>query len=273
MFESLRRISSTSAFQVRVTEAKRLWYRNRGELIRYGRHKLRYIPGTRPVRLKYLNSSDVVVRNDALQINFFLEHVKAGGFVLDIGGHFGQYAVLLASLVSDSGRVVTFEPDQDAQAVLKKNLELNGFSGRVEIESLALFDRPGEHSFFSKGADSMSSLVRSGLGTNAFASGIREYHVRTARLDDYLTDRNLGSPAFIKLDTEGAEINILRGAPKVLRSDTTIICELHPYAWDEFGTSFEELQLLVRESGKTIEYLDPTTRIQDGARYGAAIIR
>lgn len=119
----------------------------------------------------------------------------------------------------------------------------------------------------------MSSLARSGLGRNAFASDVLEYSVKTARLDDYLASRNLGCPAFIKIDTEGAEINILRGALKLLRSDTTIICELHPYAWDEFSTSFEELLLLVRESGKTIEYLDPAMRIQDGPYYGATIIR
>lgn len=76
----------------------------------------------------------------------------------------------------------------------------------------------------------------------------------------------------MKLDTEGAEINILRGAPKLLRSGATIICELHPYAWEEFGTSFKELLALVGDSGKTIEYLDPTMRVRDGAYYGAAII-
>jgi len=255
-----------------VVAAKRLWYRERGEPIQYGSHKLRYLPGTRPVRLKYEDSPDVTVRNDVTQINFFLDSVKPGDFVLDIGGHFGQYAVLLGSLVSDCGRVISFEPDPKARETLRANLQLNTFADRVEIEPLALFDQEGEHTFFSKGADSMSSLAKSGLGKNASSPDVVEYAVKTVRLDDYLAKRDLGWPRWIKLDTEGAEINILKGASEVLRSGATIVCELHPYAWEEFGASFEELLRLVIDAGKTIEYLDPSMRIQDGAFYGAVII-
>jgi FkbM family methyltransferase len=272
MFQSLRQLSNTSSFHRSVVAARRLWYRQRGEPIQYRSHKLRYLPGTRPVRLKYVNSSDVTVRNDVAQINFFLDSVKPGDFVLDIGGHFGQYAVLLGSLVSDRGRVISFEPDPRARETLDVNLQLNALFDRVEIESLALFDRDGEHTFFSKGADSMSSLARSGLGQNASSPDVVEYSVRTIRLDDYLARRGLGPPRWIKLDTEGAEINILKGASEVLKSGVTIICELHPYAWEEFGTSFDELLRLVIGAGKTIEYLDSSMRIQDGAFYGSVII-
>jgi FkbM family methyltransferase len=256
-----------------VIAAKRLWYRERGEPIQYGPHNLRYLPGSRPVRLKYANSPDVAVRNDVKQISFFLESVKPGDFVLDIGGHFGQYAVLLGSLVSDNGQVISFEPDPRAREILRANLQLNNLVDRVEIEPLALFDREGEHMFFSKNADSMSSLVRSGLGGNASSPDVVELKVKTARLDDYLGSRSFGLPRWIKLDTEGAEINILKGSSEVLKSDATIVCELHPYAWEEFGTSFDELLRLVTDAGKTIEYLDPSVRIENGAVYGAVIIR
>ena len=272
MFAALKKISGTPSFHRKLIEAKKLWYRDQGEPIQYGEHKLRYLPGTRPVRLKYKDSLDVTVRNDVRQINFFLESVRSCDFVLDIGGHFGQYAVLFASLVSDSGRVITFEPDPAAREILLQNLKLNGFANRVEIESLALFDKKGEHSFFSKGADSMSSLFRSGLGTNASSADVVEYRVETAGLDDYLDSRDLTSPDFVKLDTEGAEINILRGARQLLQSEAIIICELHPYAWEEFGTTFDELLLLIRDAGRTISYLDPSRSIEQGAHYGAAII-
>jgi FkbM family methyltransferase len=269
----MKRISNSPAFHRAVTNAKKFWYGDRGEPIQYRSHKLRFIPGTRPVRLHYGDSPDVTVRNDVKQITFFLENIRAGDFVLDVGGHFGQYAVLLGALTASSGRVVSFEPDPVARKILHSNLGLNGLSERVTVESLALFDTPGEHSFFSKGADSMSSLMRSGLGSNSGSSEVKEYRVKTVPLDDYLGERGLGMPRWIKLDTEGAEINILRGAREVLRSDATIVCELHPYAWEEFGTSFAELLEIVRRAGKTIEYLDRSIRITDGAFYGAAIIK
>ncbi|MFN2512399.1 MAG: FkbM family methyltransferase [Pyrinomonadaceae bacterium] len=223
--------------------------------------------------MKYVNSPDVTVRNDVAQINFFLDNVKPGDFALDIGGHFGQYAVLLGLLVSDCGRVISFEPDPKARQTLRANLQLNSLGERVEMESLALFDQEGEHAFFSKGADSMSSLAKSGLGKNASSPDVVEYIVRTIRLDDYLARRALGWPRWIKLDTEGAEINILKGASKALDSGATIVCELHPYAWEEFSTSFDELLRLVINAGKTIEYLNPSLRIQDGPFYGAVVIR
>jgi len=272
MFSALRKTFAKPAFHKRIIEAKKFWYGNQGEPIQYGNHKLRYVAGTRPVRMKYIDSPDVVVRNDVRQIGFFLDNVKSGDFVLDIGGHFGQYAVLLGALVSESGRVVSFEPDPQARQTLLKNLELNNLQQRVEIEDVALFDRNGNHTFFSNGADSMSSLARSGLGENAASANVVEYQVATMRLDDYLAGRNLTNPSFAKLDTEGAEINILKGAPNLLQSNITILCELHPYAWPEFGTDFDELLQLVETAGKKIEYLDPSQRIADGEVYGAAII-
>ena len=268
-----KRISHSPSVQKCITEAKRFWYGSRGEPISYGRHHLRFLPGTRPVRLKYADDPDPIVRNDARQIQFCLEEIKAGDYVLDIGGHFGQYAVLFGALVSNTGKVVSFEPDPQAQRVLSANLGLNGLYSRVLIESIALFDRNGEHVFFSKDADSMSSLARSGLGSNADSEGVAEYKVRTVRLDDYFAATSERIPSFVKIDTEGAEINILRGADKLMKSPATIVCELHPYVWDEFGTSFAELRSLVADYGKTMEYLDPAVRIEDGAFYGSAVIR
>jgi hypothetical protein len=65
---------------------------------------------------------------------------------------------------------------------------------------------------------------------------------------------------------------VLRGAREALRSAAVIVCELHPYAWSEFGTSFGELLEIVRDSGRAIEYLDRARRIEDGPGYGAVLI-
>jgi FkbM family methyltransferase len=269
---AIRKILQKRRFQTGIIKAKKLWYLNRGEPIEYGAQRLRYIPGTRPVRAKYIDSPDATVRNDARQVQFFVERVRRGDFVLDIGGNVGQYAVLFSSLVTPSGKVITFEPESSHRGILCRNLQLNGFSDRVIVEDLALSDTTGTHAFFSRN-DAMSSLVKSGLGTNANSPDVNERVVTTARLDDYLGMNKLHSPDWVKIDTEGAEINILRGARKLLHSRTSIVCELHPYAWEEFGTSFEELLELVRECDRTIEYLDPSLSIQDGAFYGAVLIQ
>jgi FkbM family methyltransferase len=254
-----------------VINAKEFWYGKKGEPIQYGRHRLRYIPGTRPVRLSYVDSPDVIVRNDARQLQFFVEKVRSGDFVLDIGGNVGQYAVLFASLVGSAGKVVTFEPDPSHREILRRNLALNRFDSMVRVEALALSDSRGSHLFFSR-KDQMSSLVKSGLGTNAASPDVFEHVVETERLDDYLETNGLGFPQWVKLDTEGAEINILRGAQKLLNSKATIVCELHPYTWDEFETSYEELVTLIKASDRKMNYLDEQYRIEDGPRHATVII-
>lgn len=255
-----------------IVLAKKIVYLGRGEPFTLGSHRLRYVPGTRPVRLRYIDSPDEVVRNDAMQLRFFTENIVEGSLILDVGGHCGEYAVLFAALAGPGAEVVTFEPDTMAQPTLRRNIALNNFASRIRIEQLAVFDRDGEHVFFSRDANAQSSLMESGMGASARDAVVHSSTVRTVRLDDYLAERRCRAPALVKLDIEGAEINALRGAPRLLASDATIVCELHPYAWNAFGTSFGELLALVTAAKRQIRYLDPSRRIEDGAKYGAVVI-
>lgn len=255
-----------------VTGAKRLWYGSRGEPIRYGSHELRYIVGSRPVRLKYATSGDMVARNDARQIQFFIDNVHPGQLVLDIGGHYGEYAVLFAALVGPNGMVVSFEPDVAARPMLQANLALNHFVERVQIESYAVFDTITSQTLFTRHGNAQSSLSRAGLGGQPSDDDVENYPVPTVRIDEYLRQAHLPMPDVIKLDVEGAEINALRGAGEVLSSKVTILCELHPYAWPEFRTSFDDLLRVIADHGRSIRYLDDDLRIENGPMYGAVVI-
>jgi len=254
-----------------ITAGKKIVYWGRGEPIQYGTHTLHYVPGTRPPKFKYLETGDPTTRNELRQIDFLLQRVKAGDVALDVGAHVGQYAVLLGALTGPTGHVSSFEPDPIARSVLERNIALNNFGDRVSVETVALSDENGSHTFFSLGGNSMSSLARTGLGTAAHSDEVREYNVQTMRMDDFLAARGL-SPAWIKIDTEGAEVLILRGATKTLKSARGILCEIHPYAWSEFGSTFDELLTLVNASGRRIRYLDPAVSVGDGPVYGTMVI-
>jgi hypothetical protein len=117
-----------------------------------------------------------------------------------------------------------------------------------------------------------ASLERAGLGTNSSAPDIRETTVQTVCVDEYLASRGLPDPDWLKIDAEGAEVHVLRGAWRALRGRTQIVCELHPYAWNSFGTSFEELKSLARSAGRTIRFLDGVRDIANGPGYGAVLI-
>jgi hypothetical protein len=96
--------------------------------------------------------------------------------------------------------------------------------------------------------------------------------VQTTTLDTYLAEQRLPQPRCVKIDTEGAEIRILRGAQKLLSSKAAILCELHPYAWPLFGNSFGELKELLASHGRRMRYLDRDSYVGDDVDYGIVLL-
>jgi len=262
----------TPPVQAAVSVVKKVWYAGRDETFDVGELQLRYVPGTHPVRPSYRDDPNMTVRGDARRVEYFADNVKAGDTVIDVGANVGQYAVLFGALVGPSGSVYSVEPDAEPRILLDENLAINHLAAVVHVEPIALFDNSGTHSFFSRPGDSMGSLERAGFGSNAGLADIRESTVHTITLDDYLVSNGLSDPDWLKIDAEGAEINVLRGASRALHGKTTIVCELHPYAWDSFGASFDELLAMVRQAGRNISWLDTTREFSGRPDYGAVVI-
>lgn len=213
-------------------------------------------------------------RFDALQLEAltdYLNGIREGDTVIDIGAHQGQYSIVMAALCGRSGNVISFEPDPYARRAFQKNLSLNPSLKCPTVEDKALSDQDGEAVLFSKGGNSQSSLVRSAVefGKNDCAE---EIHVRTICLDTYLEQNALSTPSWVKIDCEGAEIRVLKGARKVLAGPTKILCELHPYAWEAFGNTLEELKALVCASGRRMSYLGSKREVGTSADYGIVVI-
>jgi hypothetical protein len=91
-------------------------------------------------------------------------------------------------------------------------------------------------------------------------------------LDTYIATHNLPEPRWVKIDTEGAEIRILKGAQKLLAGNAGVLCELHPYAWPEFGNTFAELKDLAAAAGRRMRFLDQDVEIGDTPEYGTVLL-
>jgi len=221
--------------------------------------------------MTYANSSNDVSRYDALQIKLLADCLREGDTAIDIGAHAGQYCILMAAMCGATGNVVAFEPDPHARKMLMQNLELNPDIKRPTVEALAVSDARGEAVLYSRGGNSQSSLARSGIG-EAAARDVETIVVPLITLDAYVAQNGLPTPQWIKIDTEGAEIRILKGATKLLAGDTEIVCELHPYAWKEFGNSFAELMALIAASGRHMRYIDQDVEVGESVRYGTVLL-
>lgn len=250
---------------------KRLIYGRRGEPYRIERHTLRYLPGTRPVRLRYIHSQNGVTRYDALQVQLFTTSLVEGDTAIDIGAHCGQYSILMAAMCGQTGQVVAFEPDPYAREKLLQNLSLNPSIKPPVVEAYAISDVAGKALLYSRGANSQSSLVRSGVEFSSTEKA-EQIEVTLMSLDSYLLEKNLPEPRWVKIDAEGAEIRILKGAKRLLASNAGIVCELHPYAWLEFGNTLSELKDMVAASGRRIRYLDQDSEIGEAVEYGIVLL-
>lgn len=115
-----------------------------------------------------------------------------GSLCLDVGAHIGLSAITVAVLHPDY-RVVAFEPMPLAQRVLRQNLAANGITN-VELFEAAVAGFSETISFSDNGP--------------WFSATLGTVVCKTVRLDDL----DLGTPAFIKIDVEGFEPNVLAGA-------------------------------------------------------------
>jgi FkbM family methyltransferase len=255
-----------------VLAAKRWVFAGRGEPYRIGGVTLRFVPGTRPVRLHFQTSSNAVNRYDALQLAWMQDNLAEGDLAIDVGANCGQCTVVMAQQCGSSGSVIAFEPNPYANAVLKRNFDLNPSVKRAVIESFACSDVAcGEVDLYHNGNASNSALVPSYGGKQANGKP-ESFRVPVTTLDSYLAQRGSLQPRFVKIDTEGAEIRVLQGARNVLAGKAAILCELHPYAWPQFGNSLQELKDLLAGYNRRMRYLDQESEVGNEATYGIAVL-
>ena len=133
---------------------------------------------------------------------------RTGGTLVDVGANYGYYSLLWAAQ-RPANRVVAFEASPRNAAPLGDNIKRNGLSGRVEVHALALGDVDGQMAFDVGPPD------QSGWGGLAGAASERTIRVDVVRLDDFWQrDDDI---AVLKIDVEGADTWVLRGAQKLLQ--------------------------------------------------------
>jgi len=159
------------------------------------------------------------------ETDFVARNVKRGDAAIDAGANIGYYTLRLAAIVGDEGHVFAFEPLASNAALLERSIIENHFTQRVTLERAALSDRAGVLSLV-RGAHTINSggayLASSGEPVPADHVAVE---VETLRLDDYRFDRPI---RFVKLDIEGAEPLLVRGARELLSRDRPLILsEVH----------------------------------------------
>lgn len=176
--------------------------------------------------------------------------LRRGDRFVDVGANIGYYTLLAAALVGPGGTVDAFEPGQPALDRLRENIALNRLFN-VRVHALALSDAPGTARFLT-GHDTTNRLAASGDAASAATT------VPAARLDDLLSAQTC---ALGKLDVEGAELRVLKGAEGMLS-------RANPPAWilevthrlRDFGASQQELASWLAARGWDLGLYDADAR-------------
>lgn len=236
----------------------------RGETYLFANNRLRFKVGSRPIRRKYLTSENDIDRNDVLQINYLENNFRSHHVLWDVGSHHGHYSIFAASVARSANQVFSFEPDSDARAVQRENIQLNNFKEKITLLDIAVSNSDGVREFSAQQGNANSHLLSGEHATNGAVT------VETKTLNSLL--QSLPRPSFVKIDTEGAEVDILTTAGDLL-ADASIhfICELHPFAWDYFNVNFDQLLAALAKHGRTITPIDPDKKVADLPFYGTVL--
>jgi FkbM family methyltransferase len=176
---------------------------------------------------------------------FTLSRLPADGIYVDVGANIGPLVCAVASRCHGA-RVVAFEPHPRIFRFLKKNVELNGLLN-VILHNIGLAAQPGDLYISNKRADDMN--VVSNTGTR----------IQVARLDDVLAP--MTRIDLLKIDVEGFELEVLRGAKEMLSRTRQVYFEAFEPQYRRFGYGFAQVRALLEAEGFLISQVRPDMRL------------
>lgn len=173
-------------------------------------------------------------------LQYFL---KLGNVFIDCGANIGYFSVLANSIVGATGKVVSIEANPVTFTLLEANLKANSFGVPVHC---ALTSASGEVELFmpTEGGDVYSSLRKGGL---VVGKSIQSFKVLGRTLDNVVEELSLLRVDVVKIDIEGAELDVLKSANHLLSNFRPIvITEYGTNTWPKFGSTPEDLKILAQ---------------------------
>lgn len=159
-----------------------------------------------------------------------------GDIFVDVGANIGMLTLAAAAVVGREGTILAFEPNADARARLRQHVEMNRLA-QVQVFDLALSSERGE-SILTMPTDSSG---RSTLRQENSAAH-KTFSIQTAMLDDFVDHIPSDRRVLVKIDTEGFELNVLKGASRLLaRPHVAVLAEITDAWLRELGQSAKML--------------------------------
>ena len=158
---------------------------------------------------------------EAGTLNVMKKSLRKGDAFIDVGANIGLMSLFASMVVGNSGAVYSFEPEPETFMILKKNIGINKI-GNIHALNIASGDSKSKSFIYTNpyAGRGSASLIRPTNQSNS-----KEYEIYIETLDDFILKYNVQSVRMLKIDVEGWEIHVLKGAKTLLGSiKAPIIC-------------------------------------------------
>ena len=182
----------------------------------------------------------------------WIECCKNKAVIFDVGAHIGLYTLPASKAIAPGGTVYAFEPSEANRRYLKRHLEYNKIYNVILSPYIVGEATKKKQIFYeSKNINPMDSLHPK-KNTNLY----RQVYKEQISLDDFIKNFKVG-PEVIKIDVEGSECNVLKGACRIISEYKPIIfLSIHPKQLSLFNSSIEILKDLIDSLGYIIQDQD-----------------
>lgn len=166
------------------------------------------------------------------------------GVFVDVGAHVGKYTIMVGKLLGNKGKVIAIEPHPDNYQALLRHISLNGLQNVIAVQK-ACTPQPSEVSLYKNIDDGRWSIK--------YNFGLGKIVVYGEPLDSILKSLDIGEVNLLKIDVEGAEMDVLQGAVQVLARSPRLVVVME--AWPE--NAKDAIHFLQHRGFKVLDTSEP----------------
>ena len=204
----------------------------------------------------YCLATEEDYRNMTEREEYIIEHFqpKNGEIVVDVGAHYGRYTLIAAKRVGPKGKVISIEADPKNMDMLNKNIKLNKLEHIITL-NYAVSSNKSKVKLYTPEQESDYTIYNT-IISNRCNPNEKFIEVNANTLDNLLQENEISAEEvdWIKIDVEGAELEVLKGAHNVLLNskDIAILIEIHNLA--EGRNLYENIMDLLKPYNFKIEF-------------------
>jgi FkbM family methyltransferase len=174
-----------------------------------------------------LNENDFINMTTREDDILSLFYPKDGDTVVDVGAHIGRYTMISSKRVGERGKVVSIEADPVVFEILNQNINLNKITNVISL-NCAVYSKQTKIKLFLPPEEENHTIYNTIMSDRA-TDEKKFVEVNANTLDAILQSRGISEVNWIKIDVEGAELEVLKGSTDVLSKskDTSILIEIH----------------------------------------------